>query len=602
MVDPVDNHNRLAHFFPLGFPQPELHPPLPSSMSAEPFQAPDVEIIASLLPAYDFDCFIAQGGMGAVYKARQRSLDRDVAIKILPRELGADPEFQQSFVTEAKAMARLNHPNLIGVYDFGDIDGMPYIVMEYVHGKSLYHSAYDQVIDPEQASTIVKGICNGLAHAHDNGVIHRDIKPANILLNPKAEPKIGDFGLAHPADAEGPGLLMGTPGYTAPEVFQDASQANERADIYSVGVILHQLLTGIDPTGSQTPPTTSCGNVRLDTIWRKATHINPALRYASAHELAAALDQWLAAKRLAPVTRLATSTAPPRHLATKVASKKSNRGIFGKIVLLALVGAGGWYAYQRHQDGNLNFAAIYAEATSAFKTFTSLQEKDPATRPPADTPPQTTSDPDSPDPENPSSPSPPPPPTETPAIDPSQASRIAPTHDPDEFFIPGPFMRRPGPAPLPAYNPGDAILFEKAIHIVSDLETKARNAIEENSAKLLGKLDLFERTANDDNLLLIKAIRDGVSDHRLPPASELPDLAPYPRLQQDHTRALQHQEFLESRRREELTKIRDAYVSRLQTSIQETEAVGGRAKLDLLKKQADDAADLETWVDLLTGS
>ena len=141
---------------------------------------------------------VGEGGMGAVYKARQRSLDRDVAIKILPRELGEDPEFHQSFETEAKAMARLNHPNLIGVYDFGAVEGMPYIVMEYVNGKSLFHSAYNIAIDPIQAVTIVKGICDGLAHAHENGVIHRDIKPANILLTPKAEPKIGDFGLACP--------------------------------------------------------------------------------------------------------------------------------------------------------------------------------------------------------------------------------------------------------------------------------------------------------------------------------------------------------------------------------------------------------------------
>ena len=184
-------------------------------MSSQSFEAPTLEALSELLPAYDFTAFIAQGGMGAVYKAKQRALDRDVAVKVLPRELGDDPDFRQSFETEAKAMGRLNHPNLIGVYDFGSIDGMLYIVMEYVNGKSLYHSAYNMAVDPEQAAAIVKGICDGLAHAHENGVIHRDIKTANILLNEKIIPKIGDFGLARPHWAEGPGLIMGTPVYTA---------------------------------------------------------------------------------------------------------------------------------------------------------------------------------------------------------------------------------------------------------------------------------------------------------------------------------------------------------------------------------------------------
>src|SRR5690606_26349649 len=216
-------------------------------MSSPSFEAPSLELLAQLLPAYEFEAFIAQGGMGAVYKARQRSLDRDVAIKILPRELGEDPEFRQSFETEARAMARLNHPNLIGVYDSGDVDGMLYIVMEYVNGKALYHSSYNMAVEPAQAVAIVKAICEGLAHAHENGVIHRDIKPANILLTPKAEPKIGDFGLARPAGSDGPGLIMGTPGYTAPEILRHPEHADRRSDLYAVGVILFELLTGQRP-------------------------------------------------------------------------------------------------------------------------------------------------------------------------------------------------------------------------------------------------------------------------------------------------------------------------------------------------------------------
>jgi serine/threonine protein kinase len=278
--------------------------------SPSPFEAPSLEALSTLLPAYDFEAFIAQGGMGAVYKARQRALDRDVAIKVLPRELGEDPEFRQSFETEAKAMGRLNHPNLIGVYDFGAIDGMLYIVMEYVNGKSLYHSAYNLAVDPEQAAAIVKGICDGLAHAHDNGVIHRDIKPANILLNEKVVPKIGDFGLARPHWAEGPGLIMGTPGYTAPEIYDDPEHCDRRTDIFAVGVILYELLTGQKSEEGSPPPSTvvRCDK-RLDTIWKQATDPNPERRYATVDRMAQDLESW--ANKEPQTSSLKTMQRPP---------------------------------------------------------------------------------------------------------------------------------------------------------------------------------------------------------------------------------------------------------------------------------------------------
>ncbi|PID80455.1 protein kinase, partial [bacterium DOLZORAL124_64_63] len=169
-------------------------------MSTDPtdFTPPGLEEIAALLPSYEIISFIAKGGMGAVYMARQKSLDRDVAIKVLPRHFGEDAEFRASFETEAKNMAKLNHPNLIGIYDFGQIDGLLYIIMEMVQGQSLFHSAYGKTIEPTEAARVVSEICHGLDHAHKHGILHRDIKPANILLDPSASPKIGDFGLARP--------------------------------------------------------------------------------------------------------------------------------------------------------------------------------------------------------------------------------------------------------------------------------------------------------------------------------------------------------------------------------------------------------------------
>ncbi len=345
-------------------------------MSLIPFEAPTLEALAVLLPAYDFESFIAQGGMGAVYKARQRALDRDVAIKILPRELGDDPDFRKSFETEAIAMARLNHPNLIGVYDSGDLDGMLYIVMEYVNGKSLYHSAYNLAVDPEQAASLVKGICDGLAHAHEFGVIHRDIKPANILLNEKVVPKIGDFGLARPSGSDGPGLIMGTPGYTAPEIYEDPEHADQKTDIFAVGVILYELLTGRRPEeeAESIPPSAIVGcNQKLDVIWRKATHPDPAQRYDRVEEMAKDLEGWahvpetttlrtrqIATGRLphvptvgprGPAVRVA-GAAVPRRAPVVIARKKADYTI-AKIIAVILLAGGGLIVWKSQEQAKV---------------------------------------------------------------------------------------------------------------------------------------------------------------------------------------------------------------------------------------------------------
>lgn len=283
-------------------------------MSQPTFDAPSPETLGNLLPAYDFELLIAVGGMGAVYKARQRSLDRDVAIKILPREMGDDPAFRDSFQTEARAMARLNHPNLIGVYDSGTVDGMLYIVMEYVAGKPLYYSSYGIQVDPAQAVQLVNGICAGLGHAHENGIIHRDIKPANILLTPRAEPKIGDFGLARPTDSEGPGLAMGTPGYTAPEVLNQPLGADQRSDLYAVGVILYELLTGKPQASDGPPPSTLAGvDARMDAIWKRATHPDPEQRYPDAAAFQAALKEWTDGSAKAAARPSPLLTASPKR-------------------------------------------------------------------------------------------------------------------------------------------------------------------------------------------------------------------------------------------------------------------------------------------------
>lgn len=251
------------------------------------FVAPPLEQLNELLDGYQFDAFISQGGMGAVYKATQTSLDRDVAIKVLPKEFGADEEFRESFQHEARLMAKLNHPNLIGVYDFGDMDGMLYIIMELVKGKSLYHSSHGRAIIQDKAASIIRDVCLGLQHAHDAGILHRDIKPANILLDPDAKPKIGDFGLARPAGMTETGVIYGTPGYTAPEVLESPESVDERADVFAVGVMLYELLAGQLPEQPYVAVTeyVEC-DARFDRVIRKAINPRSNLRYASAQALA----------------------------------------------------------------------------------------------------------------------------------------------------------------------------------------------------------------------------------------------------------------------------------------------------------------------------
>lgn len=321
------------------------------SSNSTGFVAPTLEELVPLFPAYEIEAFIAQGGMGAVYKARQKSLDRPVAIKILPSEFGADPQFRASFEAEAKAMARLNHPNLISVYDFGDIEGMLYIVMEFVHGKALYYSSHNKAIDPSVALNIVSTVCRGLAHAHRGGIIHRDIKPANILLDTDARPKIGDFGLAHAVDRnEDNGLVFGTPGYTAPEIYRQDPNVDERSDIFSVGALLYELISG-KPPGKDTYNMSTGTDSRIDIIIKKATNPDPELRYADVDKLADELDTLipkLAGPRFstAPTAKVPSFTSAPPVLT----SSKSKSGALTFFLILLVVLGGGAAAYFGFKD------------------------------------------------------------------------------------------------------------------------------------------------------------------------------------------------------------------------------------------------------------
>jgi len=256
---------------------------------------PTPEELARLLPQYQIESLIGRGGMGAVYKGYQANLDRSVAIKLLPAELTADDQFVTRFQREAKTLAKLQHPGIVSICDFGQTsDGHLYFVMEYVEGTDLRHILLGPGLDPGQALEIITQICEALHAAHLAGVIHRDIKPANILITSTGRVKLADFGLARPDREEHEALTMtnailGTPDYMAPE--QREGQTDLRADIYALGVMLYEMLTGQLPRGAWAPPSRKVQvDVRIDEVVLKALQQEPDLRYQQASEMKTDVD------------------------------------------------------------------------------------------------------------------------------------------------------------------------------------------------------------------------------------------------------------------------------------------------------------------------
>jgi serine/threonine protein kinase len=262
------------------------------------FPTPYLETLARQFPQLEILEHLGQGGMGVVYRARQRNLNRVVAVKLLPPSVGEDPTFAERFSREAQALARLNHQNIVQVYDFGRTDEFFYFVMEYVDGVNLRALIGDQQLNPEAALKIVPQICEALQFAHDEGIVHRDIKPENILVDKKGRVKIADFGLAkllgraaEDLSLTGTGQLMGTLGYMAPEQLQQAHTVDHRADIYSLGVVFYEMLTGQLPIGRFEPPSKRVHvDVRLDEIVLRSLESEPGRRYQHVSDLKTDLD------------------------------------------------------------------------------------------------------------------------------------------------------------------------------------------------------------------------------------------------------------------------------------------------------------------------
>ncbi len=309
---------------------------------------------------------IARGGMGVVYRARQLSLNRMVAVKVVLSGPFADPEFVRRFQTEAEAAAALRHPNIVVVHEVGERDGVHFLSMELVEGQNFSELVRQQPLPARRAAMYLHTIALAVQHAHERGILHRDLKPSNILLDVFDQPRITDFGLAkikdHDAELTIPGAVLGSPNFIPPE--QAAGRFSEIAahsDVYSLGAILYQLLTGRPPFQGETlneilqqvqgadpvPPGKLNPSVPpdLQTICLKCLQKEPARRYATAQELAEDLELFLAGKPI---------RARPVSFAEFIWLWCRRRPALAALILafhLALIGGLAGILYEWHRSG-----------------------------------------------------------------------------------------------------------------------------------------------------------------------------------------------------------------------------------------------------------
>jgi serine/threonine-protein kinase len=316
------------------------------------------------VPGYEILAALGRGGMGIVYKASHLRLKRLVALKMVLAGSGATPEQLTRFRTEAEAVARLQHPNIVQIYEVGEHEDLPFLALEYVEGGSLVQRLQGFPQPVVQAAGWIAVLAGAVEHAHQRGIIHRDLKPANVLLSADGTPKITDFGLAklvHAADGlTQSGAILGTPNYMAPEQAAGTPGAVSPAvDVYALGAILYEMLTGRPPFRAETPQTTLLQVLcrepvrpthlrpdcppRLESICLKCLRKDPRRRYPSAAALAEDLRAFLA------------DPAPSAHVAGTDRRWRSRDVVFGALLLgntlatitLAFLFVVGWQAAPR---------------------------------------------------------------------------------------------------------------------------------------------------------------------------------------------------------------------------------------------------------------
>jgi uncharacterized protein YndB with AHSA1/START domain/tRNA A-37 threonylcarbamoyl transferase component Bud32 len=252
-----------------------FHPPSPAELSTR-------------LPNLEVNEILGHGGMGVVYKGRQPLLERNVAIKVVRPDLLSDPESQRRFVAEARALAKLEHPYIVTVYDFGKAGDLYYLVMQYVEGASLRSRIAGKTVSQRDVLDFIPQVGEALQHAHDNGIVHRDVKPENVLVDDRNRVRLVDFGLAklfgaRAAADSSDSTVAGTLGYMAPEQIAMPDKVDHRADIYSTGVVCYEMLTGQLPGGDYSPPSSrGATDPGFDPIVLKALEKDRERRYQRA--------------------------------------------------------------------------------------------------------------------------------------------------------------------------------------------------------------------------------------------------------------------------------------------------------------------------------
>ncbi len=285
-----------------------------------------IEEIAKYFPSLEIIELAGHGGMGAVYKVRQPQPARFAALKFLFPEKQSSPHFAERFEREARTLAALSHPNIVMVYDFGKVDGRFYLLMEFVDGLTLRQLLRARRLSAAEAVGIVPKICDALQYAHDQGVIHRDIKPENILLDKSGQVKIADFGVAKilnlPGNLSLTGSMdvVGTPLYMAPEQIENPEIVDSRADIYSLGVVFYEMLTGELPLGKFQPPSQKFdSDPRLDEVVIHALEKEPDRRYQQVSQMMTDVEKIARTMPLpeeaGPKTGVAPHSRSARHAA-----------------------------------------------------------------------------------------------------------------------------------------------------------------------------------------------------------------------------------------------------------------------------------------------
>jgi serine/threonine protein kinase len=468
------------------------------------WEPPTPAELQELLPQYEVQLLVGRGGMGAVYKGTQLSLERTVAIKLLPPAMEQqDIAFAERFRNEARLMGRMNHPAIVSVYDFGrTADGQLYFVMEYVDGTDVQRMiAREGKLPPEHALAITAHLCDALGYAHKQGIVHRDIKPSNVLIDIEGRVKVADFGLAKLSDKTQnsgltqTGMAMGTPDYVAPETLMYGSDVDGRADIYAVGVMLYQMLTGDIPRGMFKMPSKKFQSIdpRFDAIIRRALEHDREERYQSSHELRLALDVILTTPRAVSgqESSAVLPKQPPHTPGRTVVPSSRNPGSSQQrsvprpepyqpppppkaeptstlpyvIAALLILGVGGWFIVNQQTPGTPPSLPENTETTTA-------------TPPPASVPEIATNTPSKPQPLTPREPTPStvpktPPPPHPPTGNPRPATPASASTTPPAM---APAKVTPAPPATPPPTP--AATNEPIIYRLAQLESQFQTAFE----------------------------------------------------------------------------------------------------------------------------